>query len=61
MSAQQEHGMIEISAELIDERPLALKLFDGARTEWVPRSQVTWTGKHLWTMPEWLAREKGFI
>jgi hypothetical protein len=57
----QDYGTIEISAELKNETAKALQLFDGERAAWVPRSQVTWTGKNLWTMPEWLAKNKGFI
>ena len=39
----------------------ARALFDGSRTEWVPKSQVEENGDGTFAMPEWLAKEKGFI
>lgn len=56
-----DYGKIEISAEMINETDKAFQLFDGDRKVWVPKSQVTWTGKNLWEMPEWLAKEKELI
>lgn len=53
--------LIDISAEVRGETPDAIRLFDGSRTEWVPRSQVEDNRDGTFTMPEWLAKEKGFI
>lgn len=39
----------------------AYLLYDGARKEWVPKSLVENNEDGTWTMPEWLALEKGFI
>lgn len=53
--------LIDIAAEVREERAMALRLYDGARTEWVPRSLVEDNGDGTFAMPEWLAREKGFV
>lgn len=65
--------LIDIAAELRHETDSALLLFDG-RSEikkgdevpselrmWVPKSQVEDNGDGTYTMPEWLAKKKGFI
>lgn len=54
---------IEISGEIVDRHPAgkAVKFFDGTRTEWVPVSQLTDNGDGTFSMPEWLAKDKGFI
>ncbi|UFX42164.1 hypothetical protein HAP47_0023170 [Bradyrhizobium sp. 41S5] len=53
--------LVDIAAELKVETPAAFKIFDGKTTEWVPKSQVERNDDGTWTMPEWLAKEKGFI
>lgn len=53
--------LIEIAAEVRGESDKALRLHDGTRTEWVPKSQVHDNRDGTFTMPEWLAQEKGFI
>lgn len=53
--------LIDIAAELKGETDKAWRIFDGSRTEWVPKSQVEDNGDGTYTMPEWLAQEKGFI
>lgn len=53
--------LIEISGELRGETDRALRIYDGAKTEWVPKSQVEDHHDGTFTMPEWLAKEKGFI
>lgn len=65
--------LIDISAELCHETNYAYLLYDG-RSEikkgdtkpselriWIPKSQVECNGDGTFTMPEWLALEKGFI
>ena len=39
----------------------AFRIFDGKRTEWVPKSQVENNNDGTFTMPIWLAEDKGFI
>lgn len=53
--------LADISGELRGETDKALRIYDGTRTEWVPKSQVEDNKDGTFTMPEWLAKEKGFI
>jgi len=53
--------LIDIAAVLKGETEAAYRIFDGKRTEWVPKSQVERNDDDTFTMPEWLALEKGFI
>lgn len=53
--------LIDIAAELKGETDKAWRIYDGSRTEWVPKSQVEQNDDGTYTMPEWLAQEKGFI
>jgi hypothetical protein len=53
--------LIDIAAELKGESDKAFRIYDGARTEWIPKSQVERNDDGTFTMPEWLAKEKGFI
>ena len=53
--------LIDIAAEVKAETDRAWKLFDGSTTEWVPKSQVERNDDGTFTMPEWLAMNKGFI
>ena len=39
----------------------AFRIYDGKTTEWVPKSQVEQNPDGTFTMPEWLAQDKGFI
>jgi len=58
------HGrsdLIDISAELRGETDKAFRLFDGDRTEWVPKQFVEDNGDGTWAMPLWLAQDKGFV
>ncbi len=58
--------LIEITGEIRRHTDSAVLIFDGARTDWVPKSQVK-IGKtsdgvtYTLAMPEWLAKKKGFI
>lgn len=53
--------LFDLSAEIKGETDRAWRLSDGITTEWVPKSQVEKNGDGTFTMPEWLAKEKGFI
>lgn len=53
--------LIDIAAEIKVETAKAWRLFDGSKTEWVPKSQAEDNGDGTFTMPLWLAQEKGFI
>jgi len=53
--------LFDLAAEVKGETDKAWRLFDGIKTEWVPKSQVEDNGNGTFTMPEWLAKDKGFI
>lgn len=52
--------LVDIAAQVRGETPKAFRLFDGTKTEWVPKSQVEQNDDGTFTMPEWLAKDKGF-
>lgn len=56
-----EPELIDIAGELKFETDKAFRIFDGKTTEWVPKSQVEQNPDGTFTMPEWLAKDKGFI
>ena len=53
--------LIEITAFLRRETVNAYLINVGAREVWVPKSQTEWNEDKTFTMPEWLAKEKGLI
>ena len=53
--------LFDLAAEVQGETDKAWRLFDGSKTEWVPKSQVEDNGDGTFTMPLWLAKDKGFI
>lgn len=53
--------LFDLAAEVKSETEKAFQLFDGDKTAWVPKSQVEDNGDGTFTMPEWLAKDKGFI
>jgi len=53
--------VIDIAATIVAETEKAWRLFDGTKKEWVPKSQVEQNPDGTFTMPEWLAKDKGFI
>jgi hypothetical protein len=61
MTERKSERLTDIEAEIRGETDKAIRLYDGAKTEWVPKSQVENNGDGTFTMPEWLAQNKGFI
>lgn len=53
--------LVDIAARLRGETEKALRISDGVTEAWVPKSQVENNGDGTFTMPEWLAEEKGFV
>jgi hypothetical protein len=53
--------LFDMAAKIVGETAKAWRLFDGTKTEWVPKSQVEQNDDGTFTMPEWLAKDKGFI
>ena len=61
---RREPELTDIVGDLRNETDKAYRVFDGATTQWIPKSQVEhhYDGRvHTFTMPTWLAKEKGFI
>lgn len=58
----RDSKLVDIACEISVRTPKAIRIFDGDITEWVPLSQVEINEDDgTVTMPEWLAKEKGFI
>ena len=53
--------LVDIAAQKKGETPKAIRLYNGSTTEWVPKQFVEENGDGTFTMPEWLAKDKGFI
>lgn len=53
--------LTDIAAELRHETERAYLIFDGAQEAWLPKSQAERNTDGTFTLPEWLAREKGLI
>jgi len=58
--------LIEITVEIRHETDSAYLVDDGSTRDWVPKSQVEIVDDNdgdavIAIMPEWLAKEKGFI
>lgn len=53
--------LVDIDAVLKHETPATLLLFDGKKEAWVPKSLVEDNEDGTYTMPEWLAKDKGLI
>jgi hypothetical protein len=56
-----ESRQIEIACVACREKERSIELFDGTRKEWFPTSQVTDNEDGTYSMPEWLAKDRGFI
>lgn len=57
----KKHDIIKIAADLRHETDKAFLLFDGSKEAWVPKAQVENNSDGTFSMPEWLAMDKGFI
>lgn len=53
--------LIELTLEKKRETAKAFQLSDGKHTEWAPKSLVEDNDDGTFTMPVWLATEKGWI
>ena len=59
MSAKE---LIDIAGEIKHETDAAYRFYDGARTVWLPKSQVEWyEDDKIMVVPVWLAKEKELI
>ncbi len=53
--------LVNIAGNKRGETKKAIQIYDGAKTEWVPKQFVEDNDDGTFTMPEWLAKEKCFI
>ena len=53
--------LVEIAAELRHETAEAYLIDDGSTKAWLPKSQVQDNEDSTFTMPMWLAKDKGFM
>ena len=53
--------LFDLAAQIRHETEFAYLLFDGTKTEWVPKSQVEDNHDGTFTMPTWLAEKVGFV
>lgn len=56
-----ESKLTDIEGELRGETDKAYRIYDGKTAQWVAKSLVERNDDGTWTMPVWLAREKGFV
>jgi hypothetical protein len=56
-----KNELIDIAAGIRVETEKAWLLHDGTKEAWVPKSQVERNPDGTFTMPVWLAKDKGFI
>lgn len=55
-------NLIDIACTILVETERAYRIDAGGEPVWVPKSQVEWDESDgTMAMPEWLAKEKGFI
>ena len=53
--------LVDIAGEKRGETEKAIRIYDGAKTEWMAKRFVEENNDLTFTMPEWLAKDKGFI
>ncbi len=68
MARPYQSDLVDIAGIIVESRPLSIRLNDGTRKGWLPRSQIEIdptdaSAGHSVTvaMPEWLAQGKGVI
>jgi hypothetical protein len=53
--------LFDFAGEVRRETERAWLVFDGVKEVWLPKSQVESNGDGTFTLPEWLASEKGLV
>lgn len=61
MARKKSEDLVDIEGELMAETERAYKINDGKKREWVPKAHVEFDNDNTFTMPYWLAEEKGFL
>ena len=60
-SVSNQERLFDIAADIKMETKAAWLLSDGGREAWVPKSVVENNGDGTFTMPVWMAKQKGFV
>lgn len=60
-SEVQRSNLCDVAGRLVRETDKAWLIDDGAQEVWLPKSQVEKNPDGTFTMPEWLATEKGLL
>ena len=58
---KRNHEIVKIQADLVRETQLAYLLNDGSKKSWVPKTQVEDNEDGTFSIPEWIAIDKGFL
>lgn len=53
--------LFDFAAQKLNETDKAVRLSDGIKTAWFPKSQLKDNKDGTFTVPEWLAIEKEFV
>lgn len=61
MAQPGKSDLVDVELDIKIDREKAWLLTDGSVDGWVPKSQAEDNGDGSFTMPGWLAKEKGFI
>lgn len=56
-----ESDLVDIALDLKAETEKAFQVSDGVTTVWLPKSQVERNSDGTFTMPEWIAMQRGLI
>lgn len=57
----QRSNLTDIAAKVVRETEKAWLIDDGAKQVWIPKSQAEKNPDNTFTLPEWMALEKGLI
>jgi hypothetical protein len=58
---KSDKELTDVAAKLQQQTDGAYLLYDGKREAWVPRAIVENNNDGTFTMPVWLARDRGFV
>lgn len=62
MAGDDDTDPVELDGTHIDETPKGVKIDTAKGPMWFPKQYVTWSGDgKAFTIPEWLATERGLV
>lgn len=58
----EDDETVELDGEILDDREVSWKFYDGKTTTFLPKSLCTWDpGTRQMTVPVWLAAQRGLV